>query len=311
TGAGISVRVAGSGLPPVVLRAWTAGLQLVCAEGARLAQRRDRRHGCTPEAAGRGHLAALGILRAAPGAAVRYPDARSPYRLQLLSARPARIRPCGERFSDRRCRGARDPRSVRGDRACDQERPARRRCHPQGFPLRADRRHRCESRWRMAVALDGLGLHARCQRRGRGPCGWRGFLSRDDAALAELAALADYLARRREPILRAWHAALDADPELTSFSNLSPAQFNDHIPAVLDAFEELLRAGGVAEAAPPEEAQQNASAAEHGLHRWQQGYDQRQTMREWTHLQICLLGELERYQASRPALDARVLSAAH
>jgi signal transduction histidine kinase len=136
-------------------------------------------------------------------------------------------------------------------------------------------------------------------------------LSRDDAALAELAALAAYLAQRREPILRAWHAALDADPELTSFSNLSRAQFNDHIPAVLDAFEELLRAGGVAEAAPPDEAQQNASAAEHGLHRWQQGYDQRQTMREWTHLQLCLLAEFERYEANRPQLDPRAMALAH
>jgi signal transduction histidine kinase len=136
-------------------------------------------------------------------------------------------------------------------------------------------------------------------------------LSRDVAALAELSALADYLQERREPILRAWHAALDADPELTSFSNLSRAQFNDHIPAVLDAFEELLRAGAVAEAAPPEEAQQNASAAEHGLHRWQQGYDQRQTMREWTHLQLCLLAEFERYEASRPQLDPRAMALAH
>lgn len=135
-------------------------------------------------------------------------------------------------------------------------------------------------------------------------------MSGDQAQRSALQALASYLAQRREVILRDWHAALDADPEFASFSNLSRAQFNDHIPAVLEALEERLRRGGELDGAPAGQAEQ-ASAAEHGLHRWQQGYDQRQTMREWMHLQVCLLRELERYQASRPGLDASAMGAAY
>jgi signal transduction histidine kinase len=124
-----------------------------------------------------------------------------------------------------------------------------------------------------------------------------------------LQALAEHLARRRESIMRAWHQALEADPELSAFSNLARAQFNDHIPAVLDGFERRLCALGT-----PEEAQvcarENASAAEHGLHRWQQGYDQRQTMREWGHLQLCLLDEFEQFSARQPQLDPCVMATA-
>jgi len=127
-----------------------------------------------------------------------------------------------------------------------------------------------------------------------------------DAALRPaFDALATQLARRREAILRAWRAALDADPELTSFSNLSRAQFNDHIPAVLDAFEQRLRETAGEDTGA--QARQSASAAEHGLHRWQQGYDQRQTMREWAHLQLCLLAEFETYAAAQPQLSPAIM----
>jgi hypothetical protein len=52
-------------------------------------------------------------------------------------------------------------------------------------------------------------------------------------------------------------------------------------------------------------AEQKKNAEEHGLHRWQQGYDHSQTMREWAHLHICLLDELEQYAAiQRPVAIA-------
>src|SRR5579863_3387501 len=131
-----------------------------------------------------------------------------------------------------------------------------------------------------------------------------------DAALhPALQALSGYLSQRREQILRAWHARLDADPELTAFSSLSRAQFNDHVPAVLEGFEQrLLRVGRPDEANAAASAK--ASAAEHGLHRWQQGYDQRQTMREWGHLQLCLLDELEQFAVDNPQLEPRAMSVA-
>ena len=112
------------------------------------------------------------------------------------------------------------------------------------------------------------------------------------ATLQELAA---FLGSRRESILTAWRRAVDADPELTTASTITRAQFIDHIPAVLDAFEWRLSAQHSADRAQARE-EQNQSAAEHGLHRWQQGYDQPDTMREWGHLHLCLLQELEDFQ---------------
>jgi signal transduction histidine kinase len=127
---------------------------------------------------------------------------------------------------------------------------------------------------------------------------------------AALQELARYLLRRREAILQSWHAAVERDPEFASFSSLSRAQFNDHIPAVLDALEDRLRSGGELGNDQARLAEQ-VSAAEHGLHRWQQGYDQRQTMREWTHLQISLQRELEVFRASHHDVEAAAMATAY
>src|SRR6202790_1929801 len=118
--------------------------------------------------------------------------------------------------------------------------------------------------------------------------------------------LADHLTHRRPLILRAWHQLVDADPELTTASSISRTQFYDHIPQLLDAFADLLCAEGFLEKKQAS-AEQKESAGEHGLHRWQQGYNQSQTMREWAHLHICLLDELEHYAAAQPSTAAAAM----
>lgn len=123
---------------------------------------------------------------------------------------------------------------------------------------------------------------------------------------AALAALAAHLTARRPAILRSWQGAVEADPELTSASSLSRAQFNDHIPQVLAAFERRLQARDPIEKEVAVE-DQKISAAEHGLHRWQQGYHQRETIREWGHLQYCVLQELEEYALAYPQLEPQVM----
>ena len=114
-----------------------------------------------------------------------------------------------------------------------------------------------------------------------------------------LIALARHLATRRAVILRNWERSVEADPELTTSSSLSRAQFNDHIPQVLAAFERRLQARDPVEKEVAFEDQRN-SAAEHGVHRWQQGYYQRETIREWGHLQYWVLDELEDYALAHP-----------
>jgi signal transduction histidine kinase len=126
---------------------------------------------------------------------------------------------------------------------------------------------------------------------------------------AQLGALADYLARRRDELLAAWRLATDLDAEVSSAATSTPNQFVDHIPAVLDAFESRLRARSADEKAEAR-TEQKESAAEHGTHRWQQGYRLTETMREWGHLQMCLLGELERFGLKFPELEPEVLQIA-
>src|SRR6516162_10359253 len=121
-----------------------------------------------------------------------------------------------------------------------------------------------------------------------------------------LAALARHLAARRGAILRNWQHSVEADPELTTPSALPRTQINDHIPQVLDAFERRLQARDPIEKEVAVEDQKSL-AAEHGLHRWQQGYRQREAIREWAHLQYCVLNELEDYALAHPSLQVTVM----
>ena len=111
------------------------------------------------------------------------------------------------------------------------------------------------------------------------------------APLSEFTRIAAHLRERRDQILTRWHRAVAADPGVGAASSLARAQFIDHIPRILDAFERALTARSKqGEAAA--EADELAGAAEHGEHRWLHGYNSRETLREWGHLHMCMLSEL-------------------
>lgn len=107
-----------------------------------------------------------------------------------------------------------------------------------------------------------------------------------------LLSLAGRLHERRDAVLSSWQTAVRADPVLTSGLNLPRIQFVDHIPALLDAFEEVLRAWGKSDANAAAR-QEDVRAAQHGLERWRQGYQLFEVIREWRHLQIALVVEVE------------------
>ncbi|RZJ09033.1 MAG: sensor histidine kinase [Rubrivivax sp.] len=124
----------------------------------------------------------------------------------------------------------------------------------------------------------------------------------------EHAALGAHLKRRRDAILRAWRAAVTADPALTSGASLPRDQLHDHIPALLANFERALGA----DAQPPaaEEAATEGDATAHGLHRWQQGFDLSEVTRELGRLNECVVEELEDYAVAHPALAAGAITEA-
>jgi len=128
-------------------------------------------------------------------------------------------------------------------------------------------------------------------------------------ARKQLDALSAYLGQRREHLLQLWREAVRRDAQLATSSGLSRGALDDHIPRIIDDFARRLRLQDSHEPLPPD-SQQQQDAAEHGMHRWQQGYDIREAMREWGHLEAVILRELDRYAVSHPQVDPEVVSAA-
>jgi signal transduction histidine kinase len=122
--------------------------------------------------------------------------------------------------------------------------------------------------------------------------------------IERLTDLASYLAARQEEILQAWHEVVEADPELETASVISITHFRNLIPDVLRAYEQALRAGS------GDPVQEEKDISDHGLHRWQQGYSLRELIREWGHLQLCVLDELERYRSANPEVPHEAMAAA-
>jgi len=135
------------------------------------------------------------------------------------------------------------------------------------------------------------------------------WIAPSNAAAAQLDALASELLQRRDIILDEWRRTGDPAAKGGIESSLSRVQFNDHIPAVLDCLAHTLR-GWPGEEDLAGAQNQHEKVCEHGLQRWQQGYQLRDLIREWGHLQICVADELERYAAAHPDLHPSVMPAA-
>lgn len=125
-----------------------------------------------------------------------------------------------------------------------------------------------------------------------------------------LAGLGDHLIARKPAILKAWRECVDADPKLTASDALPRAQFNDHIPNILDVVATRMRAGLPA-AALVDDASDDADAQVHGRQRWQQGYHLQEVALEWAYLQRCLLKQVREYAARQPPTEPAVLHDAY
>lgn len=123
----------------------------------------------------------------------------------------------------------------------------------------------------------------------------------------QLGRLAAHLAERREALIQAWEKAIHADPDIKTVQSLSILHFRDLIPKVLESFEQRLRTTGFDESALSEEEKQRV--AEHGVHRWEQGFSLHELVREWQHLQLAVQEELERYGAD-PDMDPAAMTTA-
>ncbi len=123
-------------------------------------------------------------------------------------------------------------------------------------------------------------------------------------AQEKLADLGRQLKSRRPRILEEWRAAVARDPELTTGATLTRAQLSDHIPAILEDFEQALMADDGVDLHEARSEQRKDGGA-HGMHRWQQGFDLAEVTRELGRLNECVVAELE----SVPSHDASWLDA--
>jgi len=124
----------------------------------------------------------------------------------------------------------------------------------------------------------------------------------------QLKLLASHFTARRKAIIDRWRALVIADNRLSTPDSLSRSQFVDHMPEILDALAAALEGRAVGET--DSVVEQAQSGAGHGMHRWQQGYSQSELMREWTHLHLALMDELEDFE-SATEVDPRVLHGAY
>jgi signal transduction histidine kinase len=117
----------------------------------------------------------------------------------------------------------------------------------------------------------------------------------------------DHIAARRDAILRLWWKLSSSDPQQTTKHSLTRAQFNDHVPQVLDAFERTLRARPGGREAKRAENATKQEEIKHGLHRWQQGYRLQELLLDWGHLERALSTELEAYTLAHPEFGVEAL----
>jgi signal transduction histidine kinase len=124
-----------------------------------------------------------------------------------------------------------------------------------------------------------------------------------------LQTIADYLADRREAILRTWRESIKSDPALTTGDSLPRIQLLDHIPEVLLVFDSQLRSSPNANPDPNAAVQEPAAA--HGLLRWQQGYNLSEVTRELGKLNGAVLAELSRFTLANPSVGGVAISRAY
>ncbi len=106
-----------------------------------------------------------------------------------------------------------------------------------------------------------------------------------------MASLHEYLNDERRTIIERWRESALKDNSLRAVNSLSFHQFEDHIPAVLDALEKRLADPQGHSEISGEDTERRL--AKHGVSRWQQGYKLSEVAQDWLHLHMAILSVIE------------------
>ncbi|MCF0055065.1 sensor histidine kinase [Dyadobacter sp. CY356] len=104
----------------------------------------------------------------------------------------------------------------------------------------------------------------------------------------QVLALVGFLRSKRESILNYWRQVCEQDENLNSKASYSREEFNDQVPLLLNIIEKDLLD-------EPSENDLIQVANEHGLHRWQSGYDLHELIIEFELLFKILLDQTQQF----------------
>ena len=121
---------------------------------------------------------------------------------------------------------------------------------------------------------------------------------------APLGQLASYLAARRPALLANWRTACETDPGLRSVNRLSPDEFTNKVPFMLNVLQQQLQH-------QDEEAKVDRLAADHGLLRWHKGYVLSELLAEMHYLGQIMLAELRAFWQLYPSTDCPIITQAY
>jgi len=113
-----------------------------------------------------------------------------------------------------------------------------------------------------------------------------------------------FLRTKREAFLNNWREVCIKDESLSSKASFSREEFNDQIPVLLNILEQRLLK-------EPESEDALKVAREHGLHRWQSGYELHELIIEFENLYKILLNHVQKYLEGNTKLSSDSILTIH
>jgi len=113
-----------------------------------------------------------------------------------------------------------------------------------------------------------------------------------------LALLSDHIHDHQSHLVDAWWEICEKDVLLGPVGKLTREQFRNNIPSALKGFRAVIHSTdeNVLDLIHEE-------VAKHGHHRWKQGFNLRELIRDWGHLNRALVRDMERFFSSHQALN--------
>lgn len=118
----------------------------------------------------------------------------------------------------------------------------------------------------------------------------------EDSKSEQVSGLVGFLRSKRESILNYWRQVCEQNENLSSKLSYSREEFNDQVPLLLNIIEQKLLD-------EPCENDLIQVANEHGLHRWQSGYDLHELIIEFELLFKILIDQTQQYIQSDANFD--------